>query len=188
MRGLLLLKLKNYSKMKIQKFEDFLSNELVIELESYIEKLRNDRKTIFTTNLTMWEKNLLNTSTAMLRYDFGQNETQLLNKIKKEVENKIPYYVSNVVLHLFPPLSYITWHNDGHVNAAFTLYMNREWDDNWGGYLMYKKDNEIMAIKPEYNLGVLQEKGVLHCVSTVNIGSDYRISLQFFLTKQKSIL
>jgi len=53
---------------------------------------------------------------------------------------------------------------------------------------MYKDDENISAIKPAKNLGVLQKTPINHCVSTINIGADYRVSLQFFLTDEKKNL
>ena len=48
------------------------------------------------------------------------------------------------------------------------------------GYFMYKMGNEIKAIKPERNLGIVQTGNVFHSVSTVNLDSDKRITLQAF--------
>ena len=53
---------------------------------------------------------------------------------------------------------------------------------------MYEENNEIKAIKPEYNLGVLQEGGVNHCVSTINVNADVRVSIQAFLKVDKKII
>ena len=69
-----------------------------------------------------------------------------------------------------------------------TIYLNEKWEDNWGGYLMYEDGNEIKAIKPEKNLGVLQKTPLMHCVTTTNIGAEYRMSLQFFMNKNKNVI
>ena len=53
---------------------------------------------------------------------------------------------------------------------------------------MHEENDEIKAIKPEYNLAVLQENGVSHCVSTLNVDADIRISMQVFLLKNKRLL
>ena len=85
------------------------------------------------------------------------------------------------MFYIWTKLSYIPWHNDHHVNGALTVYLNNYWDINWGGYFMYKnQNNEINAIKPETNLGVLQLEGVEHSVSTVNVNAENRITLQTF--------
>lgn len=45
-------------------------------------------------------------------------------------------------------LSFIPWHSDKDsydaVRFAATLYLNKEWDDNWGGLFLYKKTIAFM--------------------------------------------
>ena len=171
----------------VTKYDSFFTDDLYKEITEYIKSIIKDKSTLFNTSLA-WQDSLKGNSGLIARYEFGKNDMEILRKIKIESQKKIPYIISNVVLHLMPPLSYITWHDDSHVTAALTIYLNEIWDYDWGGYLMYKENNKIQAIKPEKNLGLLQITPVNHCVSTVNIGADYRISLQFFLTDEKKSL
>lgn len=172
---------------KITKFESLFSEELYLEVKEYVDDLFKTKSTLFTTNL-FWDRDLKNTSTMIARYDFEKNDIEIYKKIKTEIEKRIPYYVNTCVLHVLPNLSYITWHSDPHYKAALTVYLNENWDNDWGGFLMYEEDNIIKAIKPEKNLAILQENHISHCVTTVNIGADYRLSLQFFLDNKKNIL
>jgi|OM-RGC.v1.019566295 hypothetical protein len=172
----------------VTKYTDILSEELYVELVEYINKLIKDRSNRFSTSTLMWQENLKGNSEPISRYDFlEETDTVIVSKVGKEVEYKTGYLIEGFCLHLWPNLSYITWHNDGHVKASLTLYLNENWDKNWGGFFMYEDttDNTIKAIKPEKNMGLLQENGVVHSVTTINIGADMRISLQFFL-KEKS--
>lgn len=171
----------------VTKFENILSEPLYSDVLNHLEYLKKEESDFFNTSFTKWDSNLVNTSSPILRYTMAANDIEIYSKIKKEVESKIPYYVSNAVFHLFPNLSYITWHNDAHIEAALTIYLNDFWDKNWGGYLLYEEKDEIKAIKPEKNLGVLQEKKVKHCVTTTTIGAPIRTSLQFFLTVNKKL-
>lgn len=177
--------------MGIVKYESFLSENLFLEAKDFVQKLvlnrpKNQGKLI--TSIDTWPDYLILKSTPILKYMIDNTESDLMYKIKKEVETKIPYFVNTITVHIMPNLSYIPWHNDGHVKAALSLYLNDEWNENWGGYLMYKNDETIEAIKPKKNLAVLQKSGIFHSVSTVNIDSEYRYSLQFFLTNEKSII
>ena len=172
---------------KITKFNSFFSDEMYSEVKEYVDTLFKTKPEKFNTSLE-WETGLVNRSALILRYRLTSDDVEMFQKIKKEMEKKIPYYIKEITVHVFPNLSYITWHSDKHVKAAFTVYLNEDWDMNWGGYLMYREDNEVKAIKPEKNLAVLQESGVNHCVTTVNVGADYRISLQCFLTDKKTII
>jgi hypothetical protein len=77
------------------------------------------------------------------------------------------------------------------VTNAITLFLNDEWKDDWGGYFMYEDldDNAtIKCIKPKRNLGLLQGKGLNHSVSTINIGADWRISMQIFVTPKQPLI
>lgn len=170
----------------IIKYESFFSSELYTEITEYVNSLIKNKSGLFNTNIS-WQDSLKGNSGLIARYEFGKNELDILRKIKLECEPKIPYIITNIVIHIFPPLSYITWHDDTHVKAALTVYLNEKWDDNWGGYLMYKEDDEIKAIKPDKNLAVLQMDGVEHSVSCVNIGAPNRITLQFFLDKEQKL-
>ena len=175
-------------------YSNFLSEECVKSLDNKIEEIlyKSDSNVPnFTTSLTSWAKNVQNSSTPIIRYVLNKNDDTIFQLLKKEIESKIPYYVDNMVIHLAPKLSYIPWHNDSHVSAALTIYLNKKWDINWGGYVLYKLNSEIKAIKPEFNLGILQEggeKGLPHCVTTTNIDADLRISLQLFLTNKKKLV
>jgi hypothetical protein len=172
---------------KIELYENFLSEELFLELKEYVKKLKSNKATEFTTSTTVWPVDNIMYSTPILRYILSENNIELHNKIIKTIKEKTEFYGGIIVLHMWPPLSYLGWHTDDHVKAAFTLYINDNWNEDWGGYLMYENDNEqVECIKPKKNLGVLQQNNVRHCVSTINSGSEMRISLQIFLEKEKS--
>ena len=172
----------------VTQYTNILSEELYIEIVEYISKLMKDRSNAFTTSTLEWETGLKGNSTPILRYVFQKEDSLIFYKIKKEIEKIIPYFITDGVLHIFPNLSYIRWHDDHLTKAALTIYLNEKWDVDWGGYLLYEIHNEIKAIKPGKNLGVLQENSVKHSVSTINIGADNRVSLQFFLSNNKKII
>lgn len=169
-------------------YENLLSDDLFSETLEYTKLLMIDKKDKFTSSLLNWDDSLKGNSVPILRYQFDLLDTTLMFKIKNEIEKKINYSFLGGALHLWPNSSYITWHNDYHADAALTIYLNEKWDKNWGGYLMYENGDKIEAIKPQKNLGVLQENRVNHSVTTINVGADLRISLQFFLTKKKKTI
>jgi hypothetical protein len=174
--------------MHITQYESFLSEELFLEVQKFVKGLITDNEKPLSTSFGNWQKELINASTPILIYEFKSDEIDLLQKIKKEVEIKIPYKVSSIMVHMMPKLSYIPWHDDSHVKAALSLYLNETWDTNWGGIFMYKPDKDIRAVEPKRNLGVFQYSGIQHCVTTVNMDAEYRYSLQFFLEKEKQII
>jgi Rps23 Pro-64 3,4-dihydroxylase Tpa1-like proline 4-hydroxylase len=172
-------------------YENFFEEELFIEIKECVNKLMYSLDTPFTTSTTSWPELNRQTSTPILRYLLRDTELDIQNKITKIVKQKTGYFGGTVVVHLWPNLSYIPFHIDNHVQAALTIYLNDEWYENWGGYLMFKDDNDNQQIKciiPKRNLAVLQKNNVKHSVSTINIGADMRMSLQIFLNYEKTML
>jgi hypothetical protein len=56
--------------------------------------------------------------------------------------------------------------------GAFTYYLNAEWESNWGGHLMFSRDDPQKIrggefLSPEPNRLVLMRAGVPHSISTV---------------------
>lgn len=169
----------------INKYENILNDDLLIKVDSLIENLINDKNTNFTTSTLLWQEKLIGSSTPVLRYVLGYNEKELYNLIKTEIESKVPFKVEAIMVYLWPNLSYITWHNDNLFAAGLTVYLNKIWDKNWGGLFLYEEDDNIRAIAPQRNLGVLQVGGVQHATTTTNYGADFRITLQMFFNKSK---
>jgi len=172
--------------MSIKKFDNFFSEELYNEIYDFVTGVVLTKQKKLTTN-RLWDKELVNSSTPIMRYEFESNDKEMFNKISEEIAKKTGYIVNSGVIHIFPKLSYITWHNDGKYEAALTVYLNKKWNNDWGGFFLYTEDDNINGIIPKKNYGILQSNGVYHCVTTTNIDADDRISLQFFLKKQKSI-
>jgi Rps23 Pro-64 3,4-dihydroxylase Tpa1-like proline 4-hydroxylase len=174
----------------IVKYNDFLSEDLLILIDNKIKDIFNQKteRAIFSSSISHWSEYLKSSSTPILRYVMDASDTNLVSSLKKEIEKKIPYYVDDIIIHIFPKLSYIPWHNDGGHKAALTIYINELWEANWGGFFMYKIDENIFAIKPERNLAILQNSGLPHCVTTTNIDADFRISIQCFIKQEKKLL
>lgn len=173
----------------ITQHKNILSEELYNEVYDYTKMIMEEKSMQFTTSTLTWRELLKGNSVPALIYDLSTDNSATISKLKKDIESKIPYFVNNLYFHILPNSSYINWHVDAaHIKAGLTLYLNQEWDKNWGGYLMYEDGDEIKAIKPDKNLAILQENTDRHCVSSVNNGADLRISLQFFLTKSKKIV
>ena len=102
-------------------------------------------------------------------------------KLKQEIEEKTGWEVLNIMIYYWTKLSYIPWHEDPGLNAGFSLYLNETWDKDWGGYFMYElEEGQIKALIPTRNTAVIQEGNVPHSVSTINMDSEIRISLQVF--------
>ena len=161
----------------ITKYKNFLSEEIYIKIKEIVQSKKNQ-----FIMVSLADGNSVN-SNSIMRYGL-ENDFELKKQIQFEIESKIPYFVKNIHINLIPNLSFIDWHRDSHCIAALTIYLNEKWNDNWGGYLIYEENDELKAIKPEKNLAIIQKTPLNHSVSIVNIGADYRISLQMFLHKE----
>jgi hypothetical protein len=124
---------------------------------------------------------------GLTRFDFLNTE---LGDVCKKVGDRVgmKLILGNYYINHYSLMTPVSRHTDSSFPNTYTILVNcnKFWDEDWGGYLMYENDNEqIECIKPKKNLGVLQQNNVKHCVSTINIGSEMRISLQIFLEKEK---
>jgi hypothetical protein len=160
-------------------YNEFLSNDLFDEVQMFAENtIKSPEPYLGRTNLC-WQDEIRNQSTPVIVRDIIK-DTPMYNKLKSEIDIKTGFKVERLMLYFWTKLSYIPWHNDSHAESALTIYLNDYWNENWGGYFMFKLNNEIKAIKPERNLGVIQTGSVPHSVSTVNLDADLRITVQSF--------
>ena len=116
------------------------------ERKKYVDELLTNKSTAFLTSMS-WQDGLKGSSGLIARYSFDSSDLSIYKNVRKEIEKKVPFFVNTGVIHILPPLSYITWHSDPHCKAALTIYLNDTWNEDWGGYLMYKENDEIKAIK-----------------------------------------
>lgn len=156
---------------------NMLSMELIDKIKSYSYTQKNVR-----TNLTSWNPDLIGTSGAILLYDL---KDELLDEVKTEVKKHIPniddYGDLTAMYVLGGRFSFIQWHNDMPHSFAMTVYLNRQWDKNWGGAFVYENSNkEFITIYPEYNKSIYFIPPVWHTTNMSNLQAPLRESLQIF--------
>jgi len=102
---------------------------------------------------------------------------ELAPEVKAEVERQIkwilpPYENLYVQIYLWPPLSGISAHNDGHKKFGATIYLNDNWQLNYGGLFVWqdKESQELKVRMPEFNSIVLNDNQELHLVTPVACG------------------
>jgi hypothetical protein len=77
--------------------------------------------------------------------------------------------------------SYIPWHTDQNYEAGITIYLNDVWGRDDGGLFLYREDEQIKGLIPEFNMMVIQTGGIDHCVTPVIRVGSIRASIQIFL-------
>ncbi len=95
--------------------------------------------------------------------------------------------VSACFLHIWQHGSGINWHHDSlgdNHRVGFTIYLNPNWNVNWGGLFLWEKHGQTGWICPQYNMAVWLKSPLWHSVSLITRAAPTpRFSLQLFLEK-----
>lgn len=84
------------------------------------------------------------------------------------------------------PGSSIDWHTDSDYKVAMTVYINHEWDINWGGYFAYGIESGIRCVSPKYNLGIMVTASEPHSVLGISFHAPVRETIQIFVERDKT--
>jgi hypothetical protein len=105
------------------------------------------------------------------------------NKTHWEFQNAT---LSTVFMQIWMNGSGINWHHDTDDRVAATVYLNEEWNLNWGGLFLYQGENGTNSswINPHYNRCVWFKSPLWHCVSLISKAAPYpRLSIQLFFER-----
>lgn len=71
-------------------------------------------------------------------------------------------------------------HDDTTYSFSATLYLNRDWHVNWGGYLIwFTNDEQEQVVKPEYNRLVVFDNEESHLVTPITqLAQTERLTVQ----------
>ena len=75
----------------------------------------------------------------------------------------------------------LNWHNEHHVKYAATFYINRRWNDQWGGEFMYKTKEQSGYIPIVGNSLLLIKSPLFHKVNPVLSPTIPRFTIQSFI-------
>tara|TARA_B100000780_G_scaffold143026_2_gene100074 strand:- start:3895 stop:4476 length:582 start_codon:yes stop_codon:yes gene_type:complete len=102
------------------------------------------------------------------------------------------------LIQVAQPLASIEWHTDTHSSydepgsedpydvIGITLYFNKEWNHNWGGYFCSKESKENtqgVFVQPVYNRLVINDGLEPHAVTPIDRSADDRITIQLFVSR-----
>ena len=177
----------------VNTFENFLSEELYEESIKTARHLINSPSMCFATH-KWWDEYIVRDSFPVLLHSINK-ESDFFGRLKSEILEKIDPVFNEykqkydddieVMFYYWTRFSYIPWHDDANYQSALTIYLNEQWDLDWGGLFMYRKENEpIIAIPPDRNTAVMQFGGVMHSTTPVNYDGQLRITLQVFFNKE----
>jgi Rps23 Pro-64 3,4-dihydroxylase Tpa1-like proline 4-hydroxylase len=170
--------------MKLTKYEEFFTEELYEELINTAKSLLRQGGNTFGTN-AWWSPDIVKDSFPVLIHGIYK-DSELFAKVREQIEKKTKLAVKDhdIMIYYWTRFSYIPWHEDQNYEGALTVYLNEEWQPDWGGYFLYEDNKqEIRAILPKRNFGLLQQGGIRHSTTPVNFDGGMRISIQVFLEK-----
>ena len=168
--------------LKITK--EVLSQNFLWKLHKFTQ---NNKQPSFV-NYFYYPENVVGSSNAIFQFDLDEN---LKNELAKELieKNLILFKPKTWKTHIniFSRGSFIPWHDDGSYKKTITIYLNEQWDLNWGGAFLYSKmdfsKNNINCIYPEYNTAISFAPPLLHTTTLTTNNSLMRKSLQIFINE-----
>jgi len=167
-----------------------MTNTVTIKHQVLTERTLNDLylytrdgKQPSRTNFFGWDQTVIGVSNAIFFFTLPDD---LKNKVIEELlEKKVlparPKLMSANVA-LYSRNSFIPWHNDSSHSYSATVYLNKEWNKDWGGYLAYQEEgSEIKCFIPAYNSCVCYPTPLMHSVQLTALNAPMRESLQIFV-------
>lgn len=169
----------DYMKKALILFNNFLDVELYNECYDYsISKLTSSDLSFKTNH--HWHRDLIKDSNLVL-INVLSNENHLHQKISDTIKQKCKVDTLSLIQFCYwSQGSHIPWHNDASHNGGITIYLNKSWDENWGGIFLFKDSDTITGIYPNPNRCIMQCGGISHTVVPTTNNSEIRLTIQVF--------
>ena len=150
-----------------------------------LEKLKTftrDGRQPSSINFFDWTINVTGMSNAIFKFELTEDLKELVAKelIDKNILPSVPKKWG-IAVQLCSRMSCIPWHDDPPWVFSATVYLNNEWNPDWGGYFAYEDGNEIKTIIPSHNKAVSFKTPLRHSVLLTAINSPFREALQIFV-------
>lgn len=161
---------------------NIIGNALSFDLLNMLHTYTRDGKQPTKTNFFSYLPEVVGSSNAIFCFDLPND---LKTKVASEFLSKNIFLKEptkwTATIQLFSRSSFIPWHDDRNHKFTATVYLNKIWDDDWGGYFAYRDGEEIKCIKPTYNTAVFFNTPLPHSVMYTANNAPLRESLQIFV-------
>jgi Rps23 Pro-64 3,4-dihydroxylase Tpa1-like proline 4-hydroxylase len=162
---------------------NFTSPDFIAEILKENQDLMYEN--VWRSNLG-WQNDIVSPNGVVLIRPLNDNQKkELLQSLK--IHDLVPtdkQIELDAQAYMWHNLSFIPWHsdkeNDDEVRYAATLYLNKEWNNNWGGLFLYKKNDNIYAEAPRFNLLVFNDQNYEHATSMLTSNAPFRYTIQLF--------
>lgn len=164
----------------ILKKSDFLDISFIENLMNSVIKESHQYKPIWKSNIN-WGENIVKGSSLVLAYELNE---EYLHYIKsKFVEFDKKFENKEIVGHLYiwTRGSHIPLHNDSNYDYGCTIYLNKNWNIDWGGLYLWLGDDKLNVEVPEFNKVIINQGNVRHGTTLLNYNApEERLTLQIF--------
>lgn len=161
--------------MKTTIINEVLSRELISEIKQYPSHVN-----AVQTNLTAWPGRLVQLSGPIILYTLPDD---ICSKLRTEINLKTPIPAEWEMIATYTlgsRFSYVPWHDDANHLRSLTIYLNEEWDRDWGGMFVYEDEDQLSAVLPSFNRALMFTPPLWHSVSPVTLSAPIRHSIQIF--------
>ena len=154
--------------------------------------LTEEMKNVQSWTNFSWHEEIRQDSTVVVCYFLPRRFTVQITPRLKELglfpdhtEENLNDYL-RLMAYVWTEGSWINWHDDGSHKQALTVYLNRDWEPNDGGYFLYveNKSQERRVIDPAFNTLVYNDEKEAHATTPVSTSKKLRITLQGFVNNE----
>ena len=174
------MKLAYHIPNKLYWIHDFLPYEQYKRIHSAIHKER--KKLSYISTKGTWEpvlhKNLRPIEHVVVdnKY-FSFYETFLRHNPIHPIDGEIPF-----LIYKWGHGAGINWHGDANHTYGITYYINRRWNQHWGGEFMFKDNNQHGFIPVRGNSVIIVKNSCEHKVNPVLSPIVPRLTIQIFIS------
>jgi hypothetical protein len=174
--------------------QDTLSESLIEELLLWNETTKGGD--VWASNQVKWMDTLKSATSGTILSRIFPDELKVKIYTELMQRGKLNYfpYSTSAVMYMGFPNSCVNWHGDYIDYDAMSIYLNKRWVSNWGGWFAYteeyngRKDHVEPGngkfIVPSYNMSIRSTDMELHCTTPISPFADTRLSIQLFFTKE----
>ena len=173
---------------------DTLSESLIDDIMSWNRDTQmND---VWATNQTKWTHSLKYATTGVILSRVMPDNLSARIYDELQLRGKIDYapWSRSCLFYIGLPNSCVNWHADYRDYNAMSIYLNRTWVSNWGGWFAYTEKYNFVEgvvhpedgkfIVPQYNLSILSTEMEWHCTTPMSPIAEPRYSIQLFFSKK----
>ena len=196
----------------VKKFEGFFPRDMAQELYDYIQEQLYSPHNRWAMVVQDGDENNQETGRisdyVILVHHILEHDPDLYNRIEKMVNHLIAPYTDLVMdtamVYAFRRGNGFPWHNDRMLPPEYynrevmrirpenrfgtlTMYMNKDWKEDWGGQFCFVHEDETTFENPNFNTAMMISNDIEHRVTPVRpprptMGHEYfRTSIQFWL-------